>query len=328
MSTSSMLFYLNLSHQITTYLGSTVLVVGVFGGILNLIVFLSLRTFRENSCAFYLIFMSLANLIHLLTSLTGHIITYGFGYDWSVTTTFLCKTRTAHVQLWLLTSLTCVCFAIIDQCLSTSFNPRWHRWCNIKLARCAIAATVIFWFFHAIPFVFYSNIVISPLYPNQSMCIITNDIFQTYSSFGFGLVLMGLLPLTIMTVFGLLAYYNIQNLAYRTVPLVRRELDKQLTQMVLIHLIYNFIVLTPYVAANLALFYLPNDDLTKCLRIVSIDLHNCYVAVSNNRPCMTICIRFFSRVLFTYMFVYRNGTVNNSSMPFARYISIAGSEAL
>ncbi|CAF1560193.1 unnamed protein product [Adineta ricciae] len=284
MSSPSISFYTNLSRQITTYFGSTVLVVGVLGGILNLIVFLSLRTFRENSCAFYLSFMSFANLIHLLASLSGHIIIFGFGYDWTVITAFLCKSRVAHIQLWLLTSFTCVCFAIIDQFLSTSFNPRWHRWCNIKLARYAIAATIIFWSIHAIPFVIYYNIVTSPLYPNQPVCIITNGIVQAYSSFGYALVLMGILPLTIMTVFGILAYYNIQNLAYRTVPLVRRELDKQLTHMVLIQLIYNFFVLSPYVVASITLFYLPNDDLAKCLKVLSVGLHNCYFAVSNFRP--------------------------------------------
>jgi hypothetical protein len=34
-------------------------------------------------------------------------------------------------------------------------------------------------------------------------------------------------------------------MAYRTVPLVRRELDKQLTIMVLVQIVYNFLTLLP-----------------------------------------------------------------------------------
>ena len=71
---------------------------------------------------------------------------------------------------------------------------------------------------------------------------------------------MGTLPVTIMVLFGLLAYFNVRNLAYRTVPLIRRELDKQLTQMVLVQVIYNFFVLIPFVIVYVLIFILPTND--------------------------------------------------------------------
>ncbi|CAF1305932.1 unnamed protein product, partial [Adineta steineri] len=41
---------------------------------------------------------------------------------------------------------------------------------------------------------------------------------------------------------------------YRTVPLVRRELDKQLTSMVLIQVVYKTLVVLPYVTILFILF--------------------------------------------------------------------------
>jgi hypothetical protein len=48
--------------QIILYGGAWSFFIGIFGGILNTIVFLSLQTFRQNSCAFYLTIMSIVNL--------------------------------------------------------------------------------------------------------------------------------------------------------------------------------------------------------------------------------------------------------------------------
>jgi hypothetical protein len=44
-----------------------------------------------------------------------------------------------------------------------------------------------------------------------------------------------------------MAYRNVQQLAHRTLPLVRRELDKQLTVMVLVQGVVIFFTIAPYV---------------------------------------------------------------------------------
>jgi hypothetical protein len=43
-----------------------------------------------------------------------------------------------------------------------------------------------------------------------------------------------------------MAYRNVQQIAYRTVPLVRRQLDKQLTVMVLVQVVVNILTQLPY----------------------------------------------------------------------------------
>jgi hypothetical protein len=57
-------------------------------------------------------------------------------------------------------------------------------------------------------------------------------------------LLTNLVPI-ITIVFGLMAYYNARYLSRWTVPLFRRELDKQLTVMVLVQVLISFCTLAP-----------------------------------------------------------------------------------
>ncbi|CAF1256073.1 unnamed protein product [Adineta steineri] len=319
MSSSSISYFINLSHVVTIYFGLTILVAGVVGGLLNLTVFLSLRTFRQNSCAFYLTIMSFANIIHLMTGLTSHIVINGYGIDWGGYSIVYCKARLYLIQLSILMSFTSLCLAIIDQFLATCHNPFYHRWSNIKLARYIIIGFLLFWLLHGIPFALYFNVVMSLININQLTCAITNVTFQKYFNFGFVLVLIGILPLTIMTLFALLAYTNVQTLGYRTIPLVRRELDKQLTNMVLVQTIYSFCILLQYVITTVVLYYISPTDRTNFISVLSVTIHNCYFAGSFY-IYMCVSKRFrqqFKHVLYHNHFCkqIRRKIINNQTLP-------------
>lgn len=111
MSTSDTLSLANITQQMSLYLGFFILITGIVGGILNLIVFLSLRTFRQNACAFYLTIISFANIIHLIASWIPGIFMNGFKIDLTNSSVSYCKARLYIVQLWVLTSLTCMYLA-------------------------------------------------------------------------------------------------------------------------------------------------------------------------------------------------------------------------
>jgi hypothetical protein len=95
----------------------------------------------------------------------------------------------------------------------------------------------------------YFNHVTSPT-TNQITCTNTNYIFEQYRTFIFVLVLIGYLPIVIVALFGLMAYRNVQQLAYRTVPLVRRRLDQQITVMVLVQVVVYIFTLLPFTTVN------------------------------------------------------------------------------
>ncbi|CAF4218941.1 unnamed protein product [Adineta steineri] len=232
-------------NQITIYLGTFTLIAGVIGGLLNIIVFLSLRTFRESSSAFYLTIMSIVNVGQLLTGLLSRIMTSGFGIDWTSTSLFYCKFRLYCFYLCTSTSMTCICLAIIDQYLATSSRAEWRQWCNMRVARRLVLLFVFIWMIHNTPYLIYYDHVIS-MTTGKVACININTVFVQYNIYGTNLTIGKVIPICITFVFGLLAYHNVQQLGYRTVPLVRRELDKQLTVIILVLIVFAFFTNIPY----------------------------------------------------------------------------------
>src|SRR5689334_20385344 len=121
------------TQQMSIYFGIPVLLAGMIGGLLNIIVFLSLQTFRKNSCAFYLTIMSIVNIGQLFTGLLSRIMISGYGISWTEISPFYCKFRYFLLQTCTFISLTCICLATIDQYFATSFNPRWRQWNTLKV---------------------------------------------------------------------------------------------------------------------------------------------------------------------------------------------------
>ena len=239
--------FVDISQKVFLYFGQTLLIVGLIGGILNLIVFLSLKTFRESSCASYFIIMSCVNLGQLVTGYLSRIMITGYNIDWTQTSLFYCKFRWFFFQSFTLTSYACMCFATIDQYVATSTyrQQQRQRWNNIKLAYFLCMISFVLAILHGIPSVIIFNHIQSSV-TNKSLCILTDNIYQNYRTYGFNVVLGGVLPVFLTVLFGSLTYRNIQQIAYRTMPLVRRELDKQLTKMVFAQVIYVFIAIVPY----------------------------------------------------------------------------------
>ncbi|CAF3152164.1 unnamed protein product [Rotaria sp. Silwood2] len=250
-----------LSQQLAIYLGIVMFIAGVIGGFLTIVVFLSLRTFRESSCAFYLLIMSVFNIGNLFLGLLSRILITGFRIDWTLSSPFYCAFRWYLLYFGVLISFTMISLATIDQYLVTCSRPSWQQWSNIKLAHRLSLAVIIFWILLGIPYMIYFNIIEQPT-SYKIICTSTNAAFFQYHIYVYIICLAGVVPVTITVLFGCLAYRNVQQLAHRTVPLIRRELDKQLTTMVLVQVVHNFFATIPYTIVT-AINYssiLPNDS--------------------------------------------------------------------
>jgi hypothetical protein len=92
--------------------------------------------------------MSFVNIGLLLTGLLSRITINGFDLDWTETSSFYCKFRVYINQLSILTSLTCICLATIDQFRTTNSHPiRIYQENNIKLARNLIIIFIFILFY-------------------------------------------------------------------------------------------------------------------------------------------------------------------------------------
>ena len=313
---SSSLYFIG--QQIIIYSGIPLFITGIIGGCLNIIVFMSLRTFRESSCAFYLTILSLVNIIQLVTGLLSRILISGFNIDWTQSSVFYCKLRPFLIYVSALISGACLCLATIDQYFATCTRIRWRQWCNIKLARRLVLITSIICIIEQIPSLIFYNHTISPS-TNQITCMITSPEFTRFNNY-FTVVTMWFTASLIFTVFfASLAYRNVQQIAYRTHPLIRRELDKQLTVMVLLQVLVNFIALLPNIIAYLLIMsdsVKSNPVLATRVNfayVISICVY--YVAFSVSHPISTLnfvgLFFFLFRFPSTFTYVHRSDFVDN-----------------
>ncbi|CAF1436344.1 unnamed protein product [Adineta ricciae] len=247
------------AQNLSIYLGIFALVAGVLGGLLNTIVFLSLKTFRQSSSAFYLTIMSISNLGILISGQLTRILISGYSIDWTQTSLFYCKFRIYSLQTFSHVSFAYLSLATIDQYLSTCSRPQWQQWSNIRVAHRLVILVVFLGLACNIPYAIYYVHNHSPI-TGEITCTNTNAIFQRYMNYVSGVTLTKILPIGLMILFGILSYRNIQQLARQTVPLVRRELDRQITIIVLVQSVITFFTITPYIVVYcLLLIFNAND---------------------------------------------------------------------
>jgi hypothetical protein len=225
-----------IGHQITIYSAYFILFIGVLGNGINILVFLNIRTYRTTPCTFYFLTGSIVNLTYLPINLISRIMSVGYGIDFSHTSVVWCKLRQFLFVCLSAMTLTCSCLATIDQYLVTSQNVNLRRLSNMKWAHRITLIVVIIWCLHAIPNLFFYNII-----PISDTCVNTNAVYAIYTP----IYLIGLLcviPVLLMVALGCLAYRNIR----QTRALVRQHADRQLTKMTFIQVILVIICVVPF----------------------------------------------------------------------------------
>ncbi|CAF0977170.1 unnamed protein product [Adineta steineri] len=221
--------------EVTAYFGLFILIIGIIGGILNIIIFTTLKTFRETTCAFYLTFASIVGMGQLLTALFVRILSDGFSIDPRPMLWF-CKTYFFASNWCLSVWLTSMCLATIDQVLSMS---KYRHLSNLRLAQRFILIACIFWFIHSLfTFIYWDT--------SSSACAVFNPIYSIYFSHFTLPVLYGCLPLSILIIFSVLAFYKARTLASQNVNVVRLSRDRQLTAMLLVYIGYIVIAIIPF----------------------------------------------------------------------------------
>ncbi len=233
-STASTTTLVLVARQIHIYFGFFIIITGTFGQICNIIVFTTLKTFRETTCGFYLTIVSIANLgqilsviMQIMNSLNTNLLDSGI----------YCKLSYFSGQYFGVVSLTIMCLTTIDQFLSMT---KYQHLNNMKSARCHIIFTCIFWLISGIfTLIYYDSY--------QNTCMIINAIFSKYYTYGFLLLFRRCLPMTIMGIFSLLAFFKIRSIASRQINNVRLKRDRQLTAMTLLHVLFIIITTVPFI---------------------------------------------------------------------------------
>ena len=220
--------------QITVYIGSLFLLIGIIGNGINIFIFSTTRTYRINPSAFYFLVESVVNIIYILINLTTRIVTAINGFDLTRTSLVWCKARAFFAGSLAPISMTCSCLAAIDQYLVTSKNVHVRAYSNIRWTHRIVIIVIIVWCIHG---------VFGPVFYNITSvrCASTNSVYASYAAI-YVIVIVCAIPVLLLTVFGCLTYGNLR----QTIVLAEQYADRQLARMTLIQIMMIIISMTPY----------------------------------------------------------------------------------
>ena len=151
-----------------------------------------------------------------------------------------CRLRYIWAQTCVLISFSMVCFAACDQFFSTNYRFNLRLTCTLKLARYLAFVDPCICLVHSVLFGFSFDIQLS------LGCVISNPTWARYASLFFYPVLTGLLPIVVASSFSLLAFRNVRCIIRLQVPIVRRQLDRQMTAIVFVRVVFLVILTLPY----------------------------------------------------------------------------------
>ena len=226
-----MMDFSNVIIQFDIYVGTTFLIAGISGNLLNIAVFYK-NNFR-NPSGFILFCCSWASLAYILVGLLTRVIDGGFLLDWTATNMSWCRARfyLGHVSLFV--SISYMCYAAIDQLFATSQKDRLRRLSNLVSARRATAGILIFWLLHHLPIPILAQHV-----PTASVGFACNTLVNPYlkryiSYFTFP-VLSAIAPIIFLAIVGGLTYRNVSMLQGTS---IRQQAQRHLASMILLQTI-------------------------------------------------------------------------------------------
>ncbi|CAF0890467.1 unnamed protein product [Adineta steineri] len=226
------------------------IVFGTFGNVFNIIIFMR-RELRNNPCSSYFLAGSINNCFVVDIGLFSRYLASSWNWDPSTTNNALCKIRNLFIYSPLTLALWFVALASIDRFLSSSRSVRLRQMSSLPVARKAIVITTIFIFLSYIHILIYFKTVPSG---SGSTCSFSPYGYILFLSF-FGPIISCILPIMLMSIFGILMIYNVHNIhgqnnlhGNNRQNKRLRSNDRQLSIMVLFQILITTVISIPYFA--------------------------------------------------------------------------------
>jgi hypothetical protein len=175
---------------------------GTIGNLINILAFFYLKTYRNLSTSVFLTASSIAGQIYITFAIFLPFLSYILDYNPAAQSQVFCGFVTFVKAVSPQISMTCLCLSAIDRYLITNRSVRFRILFNVNRARLIVCLSVLIWSCYGIPNAIYIFYIYS-----FNFCT-TNINFLRISAY-LNLFIEILLPISIMTVFGLLTWKNL-----------------------------------------------------------------------------------------------------------------------
>lgn len=300
------------AFQANRYMSIFIILFGSIGNILNLFIFRRPKH-RNNPCALYFFFASVAGLIALYAGLLSRIFA-GFSLDASATTEGLCPLRAFIVWVSTTVSSWFLTFATIDRYCISCRNATRRNLSNLRYAYRTMVIILIGGSaaFAETFYCYVPNLRNSPLscYGRDMPCRLYNEITSA--------LLFVVIPSTLMLVFGYATVRNVRLLVMSIAPTARtdatlrtiKRTDRQLIQMLIVQIVLSIIFNIPLASYRLyltSILSIPKSSLQSALENLCFQLFYLLSFMTFGMPFYIYTLtgsvfkqEFISLVLMTY----------------------------
>lgn len=201
----SALTLIYIQNQINNYGYMVMMILGSIGNVFILILF---NRQRQNACSIYLTNAAVTNLVYLISNF--FLKTFAVSYaNESIGALIFCKFSNFIPGYLGQVAKTILIWACIDRYLITSRRATFRAFSTPKRAKYLIFFTYIGWLVAASHLVIFSSI-------SNGQCT-RAGIYGTIFTF-YAILLVGLIPSVILSIFGFLTYGNMKHLRSRIQP--------------------------------------------------------------------------------------------------------------
>ena len=279
------------------YYGPIVLFsIGIPGAIFNVILFIVIKTFRKSPISYYVISQSFADIIALLIVLLQTIPS-----TTASTSSISCKSLVFIAQFIVPCAMSYLCLIAFDRWACTSPSARIRRLNSTYVARYLFLLPFILCPVCSIPFFIYVDLV-PPLYT----CGSTNELFTKIALYFLNPILGNILPLLILTLFGLLTCRNIRLVIRVRQQPVRNRLsmwEQQMTRMMLTQTLLSASCTLPRAIFTLYTIATYKGSATRNFNKIVIDL------LLDSLTYVILCVNFASSF---YIFIFSSPRVRQT----------------
>ncbi|CAF3680704.1 unnamed protein product [Rotaria sp. Silwood1] len=215
--------------------------IGVPSVILNAIIFIGVKTFRQSPSSYYIVTQSLFDFGSLLL-----VFLQIFPSTLINRSSISCKLTIFFSRIVAPCALSFLGLAAFDRWACTSRSARIRQLSSIRTAHCIVSITVIFWSLVSIPYLIFYDLI-----PPTYTCGFTNDLFQKITNFFLAPILGAIFPLIILIIFGILTYRNLHlmttiNDQQQSIPTRLSMWERQITRMMIIQTVLNVSCTLPH----------------------------------------------------------------------------------
>jgi hypothetical protein len=261
----------NASNTLNRYVPIFIFIFGMIGNFLNVLV-LSQRTLRKNPSAVFFLASSVAGIIVILSGLLSRLMS-GYGLDLTLTNDWICKIRNVVLYSSRTVLLWMIVLATVDRWLSSSVAANLRSLSNLKNARRSMVVVLIYTCLINAPILYCYDAdltgVLRGCYGATLTCRLTTDLIYSFGT--------TLLPLLLMTIFGLLTIRNVHHLQnrvrtvtgletsveVRNAPTITsgqtqsKKTDRQLLKMLLVQVMLLFLFSCPHATEKVYTSFAP-----------------------------------------------------------------------